>query len=426
MEIRDPVHGSIALNKAETFVIDNEFFQRLRSIKQLGFSEFSFPGATHNRYIHSIGVCHLAGLAFDSIFNDFEFSSAAKKNSFRDCLRLGALLHDVGHGPLSHTTETVMPLVSDLNIKVYKEKKSPPSNDERATHEDYTIKILLDSSMSETIRESFPHLDPVHVACLVDKSIPCHDNFFEDQGVNLRNILSQLVSSEMDVDRMDYLSRDSYYCGTNYGKVELSWLLQNLTYHENQGSFNLALNRRALYTFDDFLLSRHHMYLMVYFHHKSIIFEEMVLRYLESEDCDYQFPADIQEYLNYTDYSLYENMQKSKNKWAQRIATKTPYKMLFEHHSIKKNMRAEKLRDHLVENGVDVILSNSTARLSKYHSSSEEDKNTTIYVVDQYDKEAKPYPIQESTEIFQKYEEKRSIERLYVSPKDLEKAKLLI
>jgi HD superfamily phosphohydrolase len=75
MEVRDPVHGEIELNSAEVSVLDSAAYQRLRSIKQLGFSEFSFPGATHNRYLHSLGVCHLAGRAFDTIFASFEFSS---------------------------------------------------------------------------------------------------------------------------------------------------------------------------------------------------------------------------------------------------------------------------------------------------------------------------------------------------------------
>ncbi|MBT4763357.1 MAG: HD domain-containing protein [Bdellovibrionaceae bacterium] len=426
MEIRDPVHGSIELSKEETRVIDNEFFQRLRSIKQLGFSEFSFPGATHNRYIHSIGVCHLSGIAFDSIFKSYKFSSQAKKKSFRDCLRLGALLHDVGHGPLSHAAEKVMPLVSELEIDVYNNKERAIKSDERATHEDYSIKIIMDSSLSEELKLGFPHLDPVYVACLIDRTLPCPDDFFVDQGVDFRNILSQVVSSEMDVDRMDYLGRDSYFCGTNYGKVELTWLLQNITYYNVNDELFLALNRRALYTFDDFLLSRHHMHLMVYFHHKSIVYEEMLLNYLESPDCNFKFPADINEYLAYTDYSLFVNLNQVKNTWAQRIAKKDPYRMLFEHHSTHDNDRCEKMRDELQQNNVDAILSNSTARLSKYHSASEVEKSMKIYVVDQYDPNAKPYAIEESTEIFQKYEEIRRIERLYVSPQDVEKAKKVL
>ena len=89
MDVRDPVHGNIALTNAEVAVLDSKAYQRLRAIKQLGFSEFSFPGATHNRYLHSLGVCHLAGVAFDNIFSGYEFSTVAVRQRLRQVVRLG-------------------------------------------------------------------------------------------------------------------------------------------------------------------------------------------------------------------------------------------------------------------------------------------------------------------------------------------------
>lgn len=223
MEIRDPVHGSIYFSDPEVAVIDSPEYQRLRAIKQLGFSEFSYPGATHNRYLHSLGVCHLVGEVFDSVFRAYPFAKSSHRINFRQIVRLAALLHDIGHGPLSHTTEQVMPLCKDLNIKVYQD---PSQGGRRANHEDYTIKYITDSNLAEVIREKFPEIDPYHVACLIDKNLPAKDDFFIDGNINFRCILSQLVSSELDADRMDYLERDSYYCGTNYGKIDLGWLVQ--------------------------------------------------------------------------------------------------------------------------------------------------------------------------------------------------------
>ncbi len=302
MEIRDPVHGSIHYSNAEVAVLDTPEYQRLRSIKQLGFSEFSFPGATHNRYLHSIGVGHLAVLAFDSIFGAYPFSKNSVKLRLRQTFRLAALLHDVGHGPLSHTTEEVMPELSALNVKAY------GSHQERqANHEDYTIKYVTESSIADTIKSKFSDIDPYHVACLIDKNLPEKDDCFKDSGIDFRPILSQLVSSELDVDRMDYLERDSYFCGTNYGKIDMEWLIQNLTLHIVDNKAYLAMNRRALYSFDDFLISRHHMHLMVYFHHKSIIYEEMLNRYLTSKDCTFVLPAYINEYTKYIVYKFYEH-----------------------------------------------------------------------------------------------------------------------
>jgi uncharacterized protein len=267
VEIRDPIHGTLDVSRAETLVLDSPAFQRLRMIKQLGFSEFSFPGATHSRYLHSLGVAYLAGQAFDFIFRDYQFASPTKRATFRQVLRLSALLHDIGHGPLSHTTEEVMPRLSELKVDVYKHKSSSAQGDlisdsgRKADHEDYTIKFVTDSHLTQIIAGAFPDIEPYHVACLIDKGLSDKDDFFFDQGLNFRMILSQIVSSEVDVDRMDYLIRDAYFCGTSYGKVELNWLLGNFKFHIKDDSVHLALDRRALYTFDDFLLSRHHMYL---------------------------------------------------------------------------------------------------------------------------------------------------------------------
>lgn len=423
MEIRDPVHGSIYFSNPEVAVIDTPEYQRLRNIKQLGFSEFSYPGATHNRYLHSLGACHLAGQIFDSIFRAYPFVKPSHRALFRQTLRLAALLHDVGHGPLSHTTELVMPLVQDLAIRAYPD---PLQGGRRANHEDYTIKYVTDSNLSNTINNNFPDLNSYYVACLIDKSLPCTDDYFIDSGFDFRPILSQLVSSELDCDRMDYLERDSYYCGTNYGKIDKGWLLQNLTFHQTEGRMHLALNRRALYAFDDFLISRHHMYLMVYFHHKSIIYEEMLNRYLTSPDCQFFLPSAIQDYTFYNDHKLYEHLALVANPWAQRISLRRAYRVLIELHNASDSGRPERIKQALQQQNFDVIWSSSKARLSKYHSSSPVDLALPIFVVDQYDRWDTPGPIENSTEIFQKYEGTRIIDRLYVAPEQYDQAEIFL
>jgi HD superfamily phosphohydrolase len=428
MELRDPIHGTIYLAPEEVHLLDSVPYQRLRAIKQLGFAEFSFPGATHNRFLHSVGVAHLAGLAFDSIFKDFAFSGPKVRHRLRSCLRLAAYLHDIGHGPLSHTTEEVMPLLKELDIKAYSHGREPRKAylNRQANHEDYTIKFITDSSLTPLLKSEFPDIAPLHVACLIDKSLSCPDDFFTEGGLDFRPILSQIVSSEMDMDRVDYLGRDAYFCGTNYGKIEVEWLISNLTYHIKEGRMYLALNRRALYTFDDFLLARHHMYLMVYFHHKAIIYEEFLNRYLTSPDCSFKLPSDIEAYIRCTDYALYEHLSKVDNEWAQRITRRETFKNLFELHSVRETQRPLKMKQALEAEGIRVIYSNSQARLSKYHTPSPEERSFQIFVVDQYDRRAKPYPIEDSTEIFQKYEEIRRIDRLYVAREDFDQAEKIL
>ena len=105
------------------------------------------------------------------------------------------------------------------------------------------------------IKKYYSDIDPYHVACLIDKNLYCDESVFTDGKINYRPLLSQIVSSELDADRMDYLERDSYFCGITYGNIDRDWLVQNLTVHIHDYKANLALNRRALYAFDDFLIS---------------------------------------------------------------------------------------------------------------------------------------------------------------------------
>lgn len=423
MEIRDPIHGSIFLPDGEEAIIESVEFQRLREIKQLGFSEFSFPGATHNRFLHSIGVSHVSGKIFDSIFKAYPFQKPSNKIRFRQITKLAALLHDIGHGPLSHTTEEVMPSVSELKIAVYSE----PGNfqpDRRANHEDYTIKFVTDSNIAQLIKKYYSDIDPYHVACLIDKNLYCDDDVFTDGKINYRPLLSQIVSSELDADRMDYLERDSYFCGISYGNIDRDWLIQNLTIHIKDQKANLALNRRALYAFDDFLISRHHMHLMVYFHHKSVVYDEMLLRYLSSPDCKFFLPSNLDEYISYTDYKLYEHLDTVSNPWARRVAERKPYRVATELHN-QDPERASNAKLILTAAHIDYIYTSSNIRLSKYHATASSD-DSDIYVVDQYDKWDKPAPINSATQIFQKYEGARTIDRVYVSPEHLEQAKKLL
>ncbi len=133
MEIRDPIHGAITMDRAEAAVIDHPFVQRLRGIRQLGFSHLPFPGATHTRYNHSLGVMYLAGRAFDVCFRDKPFATKVARHSYRHCVRLAALCHDLGHAPFSHAAEFARPPLRDLNIQCYDPERVAHRLDQRAT-----------------------------------------------------------------------------------------------------------------------------------------------------------------------------------------------------------------------------------------------------------------------------------------------------
>ena len=168
------------------------------------------------------------------------------------------------------------------------------------------------------------------------------------------------------------------------------------------------------------------MHLMVYFHHKSIIYEEMLYRYLTSEDCGYKLPADIEEYVAYTDFSLYQDMAQSLNPWAKRISQRHSFKVLFENHITSAAPRTKKLNRLLNEAGIETITASSKSRLSKCHGMTPDEESGQIYVVDPYDPNGTPVSIEECTEIFQKYEGARTIERVYVSPENIDMSRALL
>jgi HD superfamily phosphohydrolase len=457
MEIRDVIHGSIAIDSAELPVIDSRYFQRLRQIKQLGFAENSFPSATHNRYIHSLGAMHTATRAFVTIFGTegtaplngsapgaamgaartgfqgFLLRQKAPEayTRFRAAVRLAALLHDVGHGPLSHTTEFAMPDVRELKVPGV----SPKTKSRKATHEDYTLKIILDSGLTPHIESAGAGygLTPKHVAALIEPDLPVDDDFFSEtidgERIDFRPILKQLISSELDADRMDYLRRDSLHAGVSYGQFDFDWLVGSLTSHVKNGKCYLALHHRALYSFEDFLISRFHMFLMVYFHYKSVVFDEMLGQYLGSPACEYALPADIERYCDFNDAHLSAHLAQSQNPWARRIADKKPYRMLIELHSgIPATVTATQEQERLLariqkdldSQGIHYLTKTSTGELSKYFRKPAD----PIFVrYDNHYSAASFIPIEKCTDLFNRYSEKRTITRLYVSPEDYPKCR---
>ncbi|RYZ96180.1 MAG: HD domain-containing protein, partial [Proteobacteria bacterium] len=207
-QVRDVIHGPIELYPWEMAVIDSQAFQRLRNIKQLGFSEFAYPCAVHNRYIHSIGVAHTAGMAFQSAFKKHFFSNQETYHHFYYLTRVSALLHDIGHGPFSHAIESAMPGVATLGLPPEVAGKDLKR---QATHEDYSLKIILNSTLTPVLEKEYGRfgITPWHIACVMNHSFKEKDGFFNDRGISFRKILHQIISSEMDADRMDYLQRDS-------------------------------------------------------------------------------------------------------------------------------------------------------------------------------------------------------------------------
>jgi HD superfamily phosphohydrolase len=420
MEVRDPIHGGIEVSSDELAVLDNPFVQRLRNIRQTGFSHLPFPGATHSRYAHCLGAMHLSGQAFDRSFRRISTSTIERRVVWRSLVRVAALCHDLGHAPFSHCSEFAMPPLSRLGVGWY-----PPGGVARAaTHEDYTVAILEHTALADVIARRFP-FTARHVAALISGDVLPADDLFVDGGLDHRRILSQIISSELDVDRLDYLVRDSYFTGARYGQVDTGWILSNLDAHTSEGHVGLALDASAIYAFDDYMIARHHMFLMVYFHHKSVIFEEMLKRHVASPECGWSLPADLGAYLHVDDISLEHHLRSAETSWARRIVERRPYRRVVERHGTPEEVDLATVETHLRGHGLDVVHAASTGTLSRYNGVGQKrERAPVIHVIDRMPGSAERVRrLDQATDVFDRYAEARRIARLYVAPEDTGRAR---
>lgn len=418
MRIRDPIHGAIALTDDEVPVLDSGFFQRLRHIKQLGFGELAFPGATHTRHAHSLGAMHVATRLFDAVFATVELPGA-EKDRLRKAVRLSVLCHDLGHLPLSHASECIAPKVSSLGLPAWVSGRS----DRQASHEDFTAKLLLDSSLTEVLRVALVGhgLSPPALAALVLGVDPPGGPPFVLGGRDFGPVLRQLVSGELDADRMDYLLRDSFYTGVNYGRYDLDWIVQNLLTVEREGRVFLALSKSAIFAFEDFLLSRFHMFVSVYLHHTSVNFDEMLRRFYEEAPGELEIPGDPERFLTCDDVALYVALRASKNRWAKRIASRKGYKLVAQVTDLDRDFDIDALTRRLAEESVDHFTCESRGILSKYFAT---DGGPPVYVVDA--QSGRVTPVGSYTPLYQRYSAALRFSRVYCRPEDAGRARALL
>lgn len=218
--IRDSINGNLPITDLENEIMDYPQFQRLRRVKQLGFTSLIYPGANHTRFEHSIGTMHLAGKLAESLkLTDDEIQ----------LVRIAAMLHDIGHGPFSHLSEYVI----------------------GEKHEKFTEFIIKNTAISTKLSENY-NLDKI---CDI---------------INGNSKLGPLISGELDVDRMDYLIRDSHYTGVSYGVIDVDRLIANLKLEKY-----LVLDIKGVQAAESMLLARYFMYPSVYQHHTARIIDAM-------------------------------------------------------------------------------------------------------------------------------------------------------
>ncbi|HVO30470.1 MAG TPA: HD domain-containing protein [bacterium] len=419
-QIRDPIHGSIEVTADETALIDAPFYQRLRNVMQLGFTVLAFPGGTHTRYSHGVGAMQVASRCFDALPTNL--LPPEDRARFRQALRIAVLTHDIGHAPLSHASEAIMCPRGKLGLPAW--TGGPNENERRANHEDYTLKILLDSEFARTIEQKFGEkgISPESVAGLITgRHAPGHESDFMSGTTDWAPLLRQLVSSELDADRMDYLQRDSFYTGVSYGRYDLDWLATNLTVVERDGAAYLALAKRAIFAFEDFLLSRYHMFVSVYYHYTPICFDNMLTRYYAEAPGEYEIPTDIEKYLDHDDVALTARLRESRNRWAQAIVRRRPWRMVAEINEMDRGYDIAALNKALAAEKIEAFETESKGILSKYFGKKD---GPRLYV---HDPGTGRYtPVEEYTPLYERYANTLRINRIYVDPDRYDAARSIV
>jgi HD superfamily phosphohydrolase len=269
-QISDPIYGTISLSKMEAEIISTKSFLRLRNIQQLGLAHYVFPSAGYTRFSHCLGVCHITGLLLNTLQKNSQVE--LDPNEIQQ-YRLAGLLHDIGHYPFSHAMERAVKNFYVKNKLLTQEEQQTDEENEQ-TEEEETIspygkftyldhetlgKMILDSDRE--IREILERygFDPSDISQIFTRENPTK--------------FSNLVNSDLDADRIDYLSRTSNHTGLPYGNIDLNYLLSQTKLDRDN---NICLTPKGIRTADHFLLGRYFDYLQVSFHKTVTAFERIL------------------------------------------------------------------------------------------------------------------------------------------------------
>lgn len=267
--IKDPIYGYIRLTEVEKNIIDTLAVQRLRRIRQLAGAEYVYPAANHTRFEHVLGAMYLAGVVAENLPANLTHDEMQK-------VRLAALLHDVGHAPFSHLFEPL--LVKYLN----------------KNHEDMSSWIISNSPLTETINAQ--GFDPKELSGLAVGRLTKAQKPF----------LRQIISSSFDVDKMDFVVRDSYHTGAGYGAIDVFRLIYTMDILDG----NLALDVTALPSLESLIIARLESFRAIYFHRACRAVEMMLLKALDAAKGDLEIlqAKSPDEYMQWDDYIVWSKL----------------------------------------------------------------------------------------------------------------------
>ena len=302
-EIRDPVHGFISLDETERRVLDSRPMQRLKHIHQLALTYQVYPGATHKRFEHSLGVMELAGRAFDVLTRDgavspFGSSNLEELQYWRKVTRVAALCHDLGHMPFSHAAESLLP--KGLN------------------HEQISRR-LIESDVMRTIWETGrPQLVADDIAKLALGPREYLKGGSPTQSSNLtdrESFLSQIITGDtFGVDRMDYLLRDSHHLGVAYGRFDherLIRMLRSISSDQTASPARIGIEEGGIHSAEGMLNARYFMFMQVYYHRARVAYDHHLECFLRDWLLDGEFTSDLEAHLQLTDNEVTVELARS-------------------------------------------------------------------------------------------------------------------
>lgn len=268
MNIRDVIHGDISIEEEVVKqLIETKEFQRLRNIKQLGLTYLAFPTTEHSRLMHSVGVYYLVTQLLDVLETKTGQAFEVKE---RLALQIACLLHDLGHGPFSHTSEEFFGF----------------------NHEDYTIKIIEDKDTQ--VNQVLTNYDESIIKEVVSFIKKTHHN----------PVLNSILSGTIDVDRMDYLMRDSYFAGVSYGEIDIQRIFNVIDIKDN----SIVFHEKGVKALEDIIISRYNMFSQVYLNKKALAYEVLVAEILGElrtlVDSQFKLPYSIEKVLPFFDRNI--------------------------------------------------------------------------------------------------------------------------
>lgn len=365
-EIRDPIHVFVSVNSHERRVLDSRPFQRLRHIHQLALSSLVYPGATHKRFEHSLGVMELAGRVFDIVTRQDKVTDPIKEvlpeitetdtlSYWKRHLRMAALCHDIGHLPFSHAAE----------------KELLPANWD---HERLTRALILSDEMLSIWESMTPSLRPEVIVKLAVGPIKAKDLKFSNWEAILAEII---VGDAFGVDRVDYLLRDSYHAGVQYGRFDHHRLIDTLRIlpppspsdeDDTADEPSLGIEVGGLHTAEALALARYFMYSQVYFHPVRRSYDIHLKDFMKEWLPGGSYPTSLQKHLKITDNDVWSAILKAADspkskghQHAKRIVNRDHFRVLY-----TRNPVDIQVNPNSVENVYDAVCEKFGAAFVRY------------------------------------------------------------